>query len=94
MLVSIIDLCVKVMCVRMREAPILAQGNDLGAAVGPLLGYVLLQVGLPPSVVLATQSLIHGAAVAAAAFAPSVLRNHGAHQRLVDVDVGPETPES
>ena len=35
---------------------------DLGAAVGPLLGYSLIEVGLPEASVLAAQSVVHGAA--------------------------------
>ena len=61
-LVSAADLCVKAMGVTWREAPLLVQGNDLGAAVGPVLGYALLQMGLPASSVLAAQSIIHAAA--------------------------------
>ena len=61
-LVSGADLCVKAMGVTWRQAPLLVQGNDLGAAVGPVLGYALLQLGLPPSAVLAAQSFIHAAA--------------------------------
>jgi len=62
LLVSAADLSVKAMGVMLREAPLLVQGDDLGAAVGPLLGYALLQTGLNPSAVLATQALVHGAA--------------------------------
>ena len=56
------DLCVKAMGVSWRETTLLVQGNDLGAAMGPVLGYALIQVGLPPSAVLAAQSAIHGGA--------------------------------
>ena len=38
------------------------QGADLGAAVGPVVGYALLESGLPASSVLAAQSIVHGAA--------------------------------
>ena len=61
-LVATADLCVKAMGVTWREAPLLVQGEDLGAAVGPVLGYALLQAGLPASAVLAAQSITHGAA--------------------------------
>jgi hypothetical protein len=75
-LVSAADLCVKAMGVAWREAPLLVQGDDLGAAVGPLLGYALLQApSLPPSAVLATQSLVHGVA---AVIACAAARSHSA----------------
>ena len=52
-LTSAADLTVKAMGVAWREAPLLVQGCDLGAAVGPVLGYALLESGLPASSVLA-----------------------------------------
>lgn len=61
-LASAADLTVKAMGVAWREAPLLVQGCDLGAAVGPVLGYALLESGLPASSVLAAQSLVHGVA--------------------------------
>jgi len=76
--ISAADLSVKAMGVMTREAPLLVQGEDLGAAVGPLLGYALLQAGLPPSAVLATQSLVHGAAALVACSAARVAAHCGA----------------
>ena len=61
-LTSAADLTVNAMGVAWREAPLLVQGCDLGAAVGPVLGYALLESGLPASSVLAAQSLVHGIA--------------------------------
>lgn len=61
-LVATADLCVKAMGVSWRETTLLVQGDDLGSAVGPVLGYLLIHLGLPPSAVLAAQSLIHGGA--------------------------------
>merc|ERR1712032_1649223 len=58
-LVSAADLCVKVMGVSWRESVLLVQGNDLGAAVGPLMGYILFHLRLPSWAVLAVQSLVH-----------------------------------
>ena len=60
--ISAADICVKSMGVRMRQQPLLVQGDDLGAAVGPLLGYALLQAELPPSAVIATQATVHAIA--------------------------------
>ena len=37
-------------------------GSDLGAAVGPLLGYSLLQLNLPASCILLVQSVLHAIA--------------------------------
>ena len=61
-LVSTADLCVKAMGVSRRETTLLVQGDDLGSAVGPVLGYAILQMQLPASSVLAAQCLIHGTA--------------------------------
>lgn len=61
-LASAADLCVKSMGVAWREAPLLVQGQDLGAAAGPVLGWGLLQAGLPPSSVLLAQATVHGGA--------------------------------
>lgn len=61
-LVSTADLCVKAMGVAWRETTVLVQGDDLGSAVGPVLGYALLEMRLPPSSVLVAQALVHGAA--------------------------------
>ena len=66
-LASAADLTVKAMGVAWREAPLLVQGADLGAAVGPVVGYALLESGLPASSVLAAQSIVHGAAALVAA---------------------------
>ena len=76
LLVSTADLCIKAIGVSWRETTLLVQGLDLGAAVGPLLGYSLLAMGLPAASVLAAQSAVHGAAAivaAAAAEEPPVM---------------------
>lgn len=65
-LFSVADLCVKAMGVAARETPLLVMGDDLGAAVGPLLGFTILQARLPPSSIFAAQSIIHAAAAAVA----------------------------
>lgn len=67
--VSVADLCIKAIGVSWRETTLLVQGLDLGAAVGPLLGYSLLEMGLPAASVLAAQSAVHGAAAIVAAAA-------------------------
>ena len=54
------------MGVAARETPLLVMGDDLGAAVGPLLGFTLLQARLPPSSIFDAQSIIHAAAAAVA----------------------------
>ena len=69
LLVATADICVKAMGVSWRETTLLVQGLDLGAAVGPLLGYSLLEMGLPAASVLAAQSVVHGAAALVAAAA-------------------------
>ena len=37
-------------------------GGDLGAAVGPMLGYAILQCHMPPSSILLTQATLHATA--------------------------------
>jgi len=77
-LVAIADLCVKAMGVSWRETTLLVQGDDLGSAVGPVLGYFLIHVGLPSSTVLAAQSTMHGAA-ALVALSAARLHARAAH---------------
>ena len=58
------------------QTTLLVTGDDLGAAVGPVLGYALLQAGLPASAVLGAQSIVHGCA-AAVAFCTARAATHG-----------------
>ena len=64
-LVSAADLCVRAMGVAWRETTLLVQGADLGAALGPIVGWYILEHGGAENVFLA-QALLHGAGAALA----------------------------
>ena len=60
--VSGADLSVNAQGVAQRQTTVLVIGSDLGAAVGPMLGYAILQMRMPPSRILLVQAVLHATA--------------------------------
>ena len=54
--------CVNVLGVAERQTTLYVIAADLGAAMGPMVGYAVLQLNMPPSSILCIQMLLHGVA--------------------------------
>ena len=90
--VSGADLSVNAQGVAQRQTTVLVIGGDLGAAVGPMLGYAILQLQMPPSFILLTQALLHAAAACVGCWATTnTSTSRGGRQRLGDGDTVTDT---
>ena len=90
--VSGADLSVNAQGVAQRQTTVLVIGGDLGAAVGPMLGYAILQLQMPPSFILLTQALLHAAAACVGCWGTTnTSTSRGGRQRLGDGDTVTDT---
>lgn len=76
------DLCVNALGVAQRQTTVFVIGADLGAAMGPVLGYTVLQMRLPPSTILLTQATLHAAAACVSCCACGGAQAQGGPQLL------------
>lgn len=80
--VSGADLSVNAQGVAQRQTTVLVIGSDLGAAVGPMLGYAILQLQMPPSSILFTQAMLHAVAACVGCCDPAGGSASGGRLRL------------